>query len=77
MSETSIAISDEEDNVNNIEKIRVLKAGLEAACRWPYDDMGHHVKGMIITVQELAKNHYSEEYIADVRAIRRALAVRD
>ena len=60
--------------MNEREKIRVLKTGLNAALNWLYrgETTRQHIDGHV----PLGKD-YSEQYIADINAIRLALAVEE
>jgi len=64
--------------MNDIEKIRTLKAGLEATFRWISQgkEVKQHVEGGL-SAEALRRQHYDDTYIADVLAIRRALAVKE
>ena len=58
--------------MNDAEKIRILKVGLHSALNWLYQ--GESMKKHIDNHVPLGEN-YSEQYIADVNAIRLATKV--
>lgn len=58
--------------MNDSEKVRILSAGLRAACRWLYQwqEMHNHIKNGVPPDQ-----NFDDGYIADVASIRKALEV--
>jgi hypothetical protein len=54
-----------------------MQRGIEAACRWLYDDTYKaYIEPPRINVEKMKKSSLSPEFIADVMAIRHAMGKR-